>query len=83
MTKKHYYIECTFDNNGKNWQRWSQENYLSFAKIKDDVWKFCQQELEFNRQENSDLPLVSKIKGFRIVHETVEVKTETISECLF
>ena len=84
MNKKHhYYIECTFDDNGKNWQRWSRENYLSFAKIKADVWKLCQQELEFNQQENSNLPLVSKIKGFRVVHETIEVKKETISECLF
>lgn len=84
MTKKHhYYIECTFDENGANWQRWSEENYLSFAKIKADVWKLSQQETEFNQQGSSEIPLESKIKGFRVAHETVEIKKETIFECLF
>lgn len=82
MTKKHhYYIECTFEENGKNWQRWSQEPYVSFSRIKADVWKLCQQEQEFNSQEDSNS--ASKIKGFRIVHEIIEIKTETISEWLF
>lgn len=81
MIKKHYYyIECTFDENGKNWQRWSEENYLSFSKIKTDVWKLSQQESEYNQHQDSPNPLVQKIQGFRIIQETVEVQTQTISE---
>ncbi len=84
MAKQHhYYIECTFDENGKNWQRWShQEKYLSFSKIKADVWNLCKEEQEYNQQNTFDSDLVPKIKGFRIVHETIEVWTETISEYL-
>lgn len=83
MEKRHcYYIECTFDDNGEKWQRWSDETFLSFVKIKNEVSKLSQQELEYNAITDDNL-LVPKIRGFRIVSEVIETKTEVISEYLF
>lgn len=79
--KQYYYIECTFDENGKTWQRWSEEKFLSFSKINNEVSKLSRQELEFNSTENTST-LVLKIYGFRIVLETLEVHTQIVSECL-
>ena len=80
MNTQQYYIEYTHDNNGERWQPWSQKRYLSFAEIKTDVWRLCQQESEYNQQEDSKNSHVIKIQGFRIVQEAI--KTQIIFESL-
>jgi len=80
MNKQQYYIECTFDENGKDWHCWSEQKYLSFADIKSVVWKLCQQELEYNQHESAQTPIVPKIQGFRVVQETIT--TQIIFESL-
>ena len=83
VKRHHYYIECTFEETGKNWQRWSQETYSCFFTIKADVCKLCEQQLDYNKQQDFNSTRVPKVKGFRVVHETIEVQTETVTEYLF
>lgn len=84
MTKKthQYLIECTFDPNHNKWESWDGKTHLSYAAVKQEVWKLSQQEAEYNRTPESNEPHVHKIHGFRILSQYIETKTETITEIL-
>ena len=84
MTKKihQYIIECTFDPNHNKWESWDGKAHLSYAVVKQEVWKLSQQEAEYNRTPESNEPHVHKIFGFRIVQEYIQTTTEIVTEIL-